>query len=439
MIQHGRAALFATVVIVSAGLATHGTYAGSGDEPHYLAIADSIAFDHDLDLSNNYGPSEPLIGGGALDPEAHARRGIGGVLRPVHDIGMPMLFAPYVRVMRPLVEWMATRMPPSLMRRLRVNPSVLYRHAISAAMICLAGVLALLMFDVFQRFGVSQKAAFWTTLLVAVSPPMLVFSILFFTELPSALICLYVVRKIAFDRSNTRPWTWALAGLATGLLVLIHIRNAALALALAAIAMALLRARRRSLVAYAVGFAAMLAARTLIIHRFWGTWLTTPIAKRGEWTGVVPTLEVAAHRFAGLLFDREFGLLPYAPIFAIAVLGIGVLWRERSRAGLLIGLVAGAYLISVLLPVSNAIGWTGGWSPPARFLVPIVPLLAVAVAVGVRLTPKLLLITLVVIQIGIDGYVWQHPKVLWHSDAGRAANVQATSTPVALSQFDRPR
>src|SRR5688500_17367664 len=58
------------------GLITHGTFAGSGDEPHYLAVAHSIAFDSDFDLSNNYGASEPLIAGGTLKPEAHVRPGV---------------------------------------------------------------------------------------------------------------------------------------------------------------------------------------------------------------------------------------------------------------------------------------------------------------------------------------------------------------------------
>lgn len=89
------------VILVAAvliGLMTHGTHAGTGDEPHYLAIAHSMAFDGDLSLSNNYGANEPLIAGGALQPEKHVRPDARGVIRPLHDIGLPLVFVPLVRV-----------------------------------------------------------------------------------------------------------------------------------------------------------------------------------------------------------------------------------------------------------------------------------------------------------------------------------------------------
>jgi hypothetical protein len=54
-------ALRTIVALVLIGFITHSTNAGSGDEPHYLAIAHSIAFDGDLDLANNYGANEALI------------------------------------------------------------------------------------------------------------------------------------------------------------------------------------------------------------------------------------------------------------------------------------------------------------------------------------------------------------------------------------------
>ena len=82
-----RRALQAIVCTRALGLITHGTFAGTGDEPHYLAITHSIAFDGDLDLANNYGANEPLVGGGVLSPERTCGRAWTDVARPVHDVG----------------------------------------------------------------------------------------------------------------------------------------------------------------------------------------------------------------------------------------------------------------------------------------------------------------------------------------------------------------
>ena len=90
-------------------------------------------------------------------------------------------------------------------------------------------------------------------------------------------------------------------------------------------------------------------------------------------------LAAARARRASLL-DRSFGLLPYAPVFLLALAGLGRLVRLRawerscwSRA-------------AVAAPVLPWRMWWGGQCPPARFLVPLVPLLALALAARVALS-----------------------------------------------------
>jgi hypothetical protein len=43
------------------------------------------------------------------------------------------------------------------------------------------------------------------------------------------------------------------------------------------------------------------------------------------------------------------------------------------------------------------------------------------VTFGVRTIPRAVLIAVVVVQIGIDGYFWSHPKNLWNDGDGIAA------------------
>ena len=311
------------VALVLWGLMTHSTYAGQGDEPHYLAIAHSIAFDRDIDVSNNYGKREPHIGGGGLEPGDHVYPGTGGILRPVHDVGMPLLFAPYVAVAARVAARTAPYTDQQLMRRFRLTPTIFYRHLVSAGMIVVAVLLARLMFTIFAELGVSERSAFWLTLLISLSPPLLIFSVLFFTEMLSALLCLAVFRWVGL-KPDVSPARWALAGIATGLLILVHIKNVGVAVPLAGLAAATLLRRRRhtQLFAYTAALAALLLLRTAITYRFWGTLLTTPHARSGRFDGWAELASTSATRLAGLLFDQEFGLLLYAPVLMLAVPGV---------------------------------------------------------------------------------------------------------------------
>ena len=92
---------------------------------------------------------------------------------------------------------------------------------------------------------------------------------------------------------------------------------------------------------------------------------------------------------------------------------------RRVAAGILFASVC--YIAPILWPVTNVHGWTGGWSPAARFMVPIVPLLALTLPAAFLHIPRGLLAVLVVLQISIDGYLWQNPKNLWNDGDGVAA------------------
>ena len=426
-----RRALQALVVLVLWGLITHGTHAGTGDEPHYLAIAHSIAFDGDLDLANNYSANEPLVGGGVLQPGAHVRPGANGVARPVHDIGMPLVFAPYVRIAVPLTNALTRILPETVMRRARLNPAVLYRHFLSLAMAALAAMLAGLLFDAFGALGASPRAAFGTSALLMLSPPLLIFSVLFFTELLSALLCFVVFFRIALgDVRGGARWWWL--GCATGFLFLVHARNVGLMIPLVVLALHRLRdsSRRREASAFVLGAALLIGLRTAVNYSFWGGLVSGPhahFAGRSDWGA---RLTETATRTIGLLVDQEFGLLMYAPVYVLALWGAVSFLKRRRDVALSILLVAGCYLALVIYPLTNVHGWTGGWNPAARFLTPIVPLLGLCVYAGLAATPRPIAIAIVTLQIAINGYAWQHPKILWNDGDGRAAFCEQLGEPV---------
>ena len=305
------------------------------------------------------------------------------------------------------------------MRRLRVPPPTLYKHFVSAVMIAVTATLAVVLFGGLATMTGDRPAGFRWALLIVLSSPLLIMSISFFTEVVSALICLVVFRQVT-ERTERGPTRWFMSGAMTGLLLLVHARNAGLVVGLVAFALLTLRPGRRA-ASFVAGGGVLVAIRTAINYHFWGTWLTSPHARAGEWNGLGSLLAEIGRRAAGMLFDQEFGLLPYAPIFVLVPYGLFLLARTNRRLLLAISLVVGGYFALVLLPLTNAHGWTGGWSPLARFWVPIVPLLAIAVVAAAQRTPRAVLIPLVIVQVGINAYLWQNPKSGWNDADGTAA------------------
>ena len=52
----------AIVFLFTWTLTTHGKYSASGDEPHYLMIAESLRTDGDLNVANNYLQNDGIEG-----------------------------------------------------------------------------------------------------------------------------------------------------------------------------------------------------------------------------------------------------------------------------------------------------------------------------------------------------------------------------------------
>lgn len=81
---------------------------------------------------------------------------------------------------------------------------------------------------------------------------------------------------------------------------------------------------------------------------------------------------------AGLSVDRQYGLLVVAPVYALAVVGIVVLWRCPEYRWTVIGL--GVIAVPYVALTADFRVWWGGWSPPARYLAVLTPLLAAPLA-----------------------------------------------------------
>ena len=334
--------LVGVVFAIVWGLITHGTFAGSGDEPHYMMIAHSLAFDADLDLANNYREAT-LIGAGTLVPEAHALEREGR-LRPVHDIGMPLALAPAVRLAYSTAERLGNVLPMAGVDPKRLNPSLLLRHQISLVMALLTGLLARELWLAMRDIGGTGWRAFRWALLFAVTPPILSHSFLFFTEIPAALVVLFVFRRLTLQPVRTAGMA-AWLGALTGFLWLVHARNVGIVAGLTLVAVGMTRRRvlpTKLLTMFLVAVGVGAFVRTMVTFVLWGDLLTTPHVAFGM-PGAGGAVRDVFTRGTGLLFDREYGLFAYGPLYLLALPGLWLLasvpaatvTRSVGRPGLL--------------------------------------------------------------------------------------------------------
>jgi hypothetical protein len=413
------------VFIVVGTLITRGTHAGTGDEPHYLMIAHSLVFDGDFALANNYRDPDNLVFAGGLRPDQHAVIGRDGQMRPTHDVGLPLAFAPYFAVAYEIAT-LAGRLPPDVLRRFRFNGWIALRHLMSLAMILVAGVLASRVFDLCLTSG-HKTQAFWWALLCVLSPPLLSHSFLFFTEMSSATLAvsIYYVQR---ERRLESPWAHAALGFTTGYLWLIHARNIGLVAALVLLYFSRLRQNkpsRTALAAYAAAGAAALGLRTWLNYHFWGTLVTNPMARLDVFEAQKMIWGMVI-RLSGWLIDQEHGLLLYAPIYLTMLPGFVVLYRSSRRDFRSLFLPVLLYTVPMMIPMLNPHGWSGGWTPAARFLVPVIPFLAVAgfnSLAGLKRLPFPIK-GLVALQCGLTALFWQYPKLLWNDGDGSSALLQ---------------
>ena len=86
----------------------------------------------------------------------------------------------------------------------------------------------------------------------------------------------------------------------------------------------------------------------------------------------------------GLAFDPAGGLAFAAPLALLALAGVPRVWRHGGwgERALVVG---GALTVAALL---HSREWYGGGSPPARYLVPLLPLVALAGAMLLRSAPR---------------------------------------------------
>ena len=323
----------------------------TGDEPHYLVIAQSVLRDHDLKIENNHRRGDYReYYAGELKPD-YLRRGTNGEIYSIHAPGLAVAVAPAF--------------------------ALLGYPGVVGCLTLLSAWATALAWKAAWRVTSDVAASWFGWAAVALTTP---FFFQTFVVYPDALGgALVMVGILALIGGQPSPGRLAATGAALATLPWLHTRYAIAAVVLGATILAReLTARnvaaRRGRRILALAWVPVVSAACWFgfFYVIYGT-PDPRVPYAGETQSSVANL---SRGVVGLLFDQQFGLLPAAPVFLCALAGLATMIRRSPRlaAELLIlvapyGLLVGAYQM-----------WWGGNSSPARFLVPVLLPLAIPAA-----------------------------------------------------------
>ncbi len=302
--------LFSLIAVV---MVRRGAYL-SGDEPHYVMMAQSLAEDGDLDLKNNlegqtYRSYHPV----ALDFHGGVYR---GRYLPFHMPGLPVLLLPFYW----LFSVIRFPLPPQLYFRL------------AAAVI--NSFFALGLFQLLRALFPQKKiTAFW---IFSISTFPLVFhSVHLYPEIPAATLLLY-----AFLWGVVRRRFLPLAAFSLALIPWFHVKYSLPVLLLAFwIAGSWVREKKLAqafffLLTVAGGFALLLIYSKVL----YGSFNPNSIFPPADYFSVI--WRVRLETFFAFFLDQRDGVLVYAPISLFLFFGL----RKETRNPFLLPSVFFAYL-----------------------------------------------------------------------------------------------
>jgi hypothetical protein len=380
--------LFA-VYAATLGLPAFGASDYGGIEPHNLLTAESLAEDRDVDVGDEYA-GRAYAG---FYPYTLAARGgeTRGRLNEPVGLGFPLLVTPaYALAGARGVE--------------------LFLAAIAALAVVLAYRLALRV--------APDPWALSAALVVGLSPPLLAYGTAVSAELSAgAALTGAALLALRLDERPRGPAAFGCFAL-LGLLPWLGIQFVPAGVVVGYVAArALWRARRRTLAVGAVELSFFSLAFYVGLNE---ALYDGPTPYAADATGEPPTgaSSVAdylarAYRLVALFLDRDFGLLRWAPVLLLALVGGWWLWRSHRdrlaravpgvrRIELTGDLCAAALGAQLLVAAFLAPTMFGFWFP-GRHLLAALPLAVPLVAWGLRHAPRL---GAVLAAITVGGSAW---------------------------------
>ncbi|MGH9384470.1 MAG: hypothetical protein ACRD2N_09315, partial [Vicinamibacterales bacterium] len=212
-----------------------------------------------------------------------------------------------------------------------------------------------------------------------------------FTVYPEIAAALVVMITLALsrkpERADTSLFRLVCVGLTCGALPWLSTKYAPMSAVLMAVAIARVWSRGpvplRAAAAIGLPYLASLVGWLAFFYIYWGSpWPSAPygqLVQTSPWNLILGA--------PGLLFDQEYGLLAYAPVYVLGFTGLAAMWRssgELRRQAVEIALIFLALLASV-----GAFGiWWGGSAAPGRPLASGLLLFSLPIAAAFRAAPS---------------------------------------------------
>jgi hypothetical protein len=430
----------------------------TGDQPYYLMDTITIIQDGDLNVRNNYeNRDEDKFYALAPKPEDFV-----GISAPYP---LPLQLA--AATARPSEEWYGAH-PPGL-PILLIIPWVIGSWfslwwPATIVFMCLVGALVIVNVFMLAHELTGRIWIAWAVWIpIAFSNPVLSYSFLLFTELSTGLLLIYAFRRIALGWGSNGWVRLLLVGLCLGYMPWLASRSVPIVAVLGLYALVQWWRYRRALKAHE-GTPVFEKRNNGSLLSF--AWFTVPVVIAGAlmlwynfflygkiasthmdpghgfnwpWQGLEKAREFVNASF-GLLFDQQFGLLPYAPIYVLSLVGIIAMFRIRREADRRLLLWGALLMVPYMAVVAAFTGWTGIWSPPARYMTTFVPLLGAPLAMSLRVLSTSWLYRIVYVLLALPGIYFmalmmKNGHLLWVLERG-ALFKWMSSSPEAPLRLD---
>jgi hypothetical protein len=361
----------------------------TGDEPHYLLTAESIAYDLDVDLRNDYASEDRLtkILDRAFFPlEPHAavyKRS--GELRPIRGVGLPTVLAPAIGV-----------------------------GGLTGARLVMVLIAALLADQLYRllrdlRFRRRYRVAAWAATVFCL--PVVLFTSQVYPELAGALLIVTALRVMIVGASN--PAALVLGSTAAAALVWLHVRYLPLAVftLVGLVLAACLQGWRPEIKGPAIKRTVRAAGAIVVrcagaLVQGWRTITLPTLAPFGVVFGLLllaydrwygsPDLHASYTAYGGPevgtghwdfwyqyalrdILDPVVGWIPFAPVHWLGFAGLGAVVVTFGWPAA--GCIAAAAGYELLI---SSVGTGVGFGLPARYPMIVVPLIAVPLAVVIQ-------------------------------------------------------